>query len=95
MTDTLCRAGTLIIEHRSTKLNAVGWELNVLLGSAQSTVRNWTPEKCMHDGHKACHMEPCLVHLKHYAYQGQQFLKNTVTRNERSVNATPKTEKYL
>jgi hypothetical protein len=95
MTDTLCCAGALITVHRSTKLNAIGWELDVLLGSVQSTVHNWTPENFMHDGHKACHMEPCLLHLKHYAYQGQQFLQNTVRRNERSINATPKTEKYL
>jgi len=80
---------------QSTELNAVGWELDVLLGSVQSTVHNRTPEKCMHDGHKACHMERCLLHLKHYVYQGQQFLHNTVTRNERSVNVTPKTDKYL
>jgi hypothetical protein len=85
MTDILCCAGTSTTQHRSTKINAVGWELDVLLGSVHSTVHNWTPEKCMHDGHKTCHMETCLLHLKHYAYQGQQFLQNTVTRNERSV----------
>jgi len=95
MTDILCCAGTPNTQHKSTKINAVDWELDVLLGSVQSTVHNWTPEKCMHDSHKACHMEPCLLHLKHYAYQGQQFLQNTATRNERSVNVTPKTEKYL
>jgi len=92
MTDILCCTGALITEHRRTKLNAFGWELDVLLGSVQSTVHNWTPKKCMQDGHKACHTEPCLLHLKHYAYQGQQFLQNVVTRNERSVNVTPKTE---
>jgi hypothetical protein len=38
-------------------------------------------------------MEPCLLHLQHYAYQGQQFLQYTVTRDETSVNVTPKTGK--
>jgi hypothetical protein len=95
MTDILCCAGALITEHSSTKFDAVGWELDVSLGSVRSAVHNWTPEKCTHDGHKSCHMEPYLLNLKHYAYQGQQFLQTTVTRNERLVNGTTKTEKYL
>ena len=53
MADILCYADACITEHRSTKLNAVGWEVHVLQDSVHSTVHNWTPEKCMHDGHQS------------------------------------------
>lgn len=53
MADILCYADACITEHRSTKLKAVGWEVDVLQGSVHCTVHNWTPEKFIYDRHQS------------------------------------------